>query len=153
MWNNGKGRLPEPSDIVEYIVDFFESKNINSYKDADFSDEKKDLKDLNILVTAGPTREAIDPVRYITNHSSGKMGYAIAQCSLKRGAKVKLISGPVNIPVPFGAEVENVTSAQQMHQKVMESYKDYDILIMVAAVADYRCEEVSQNKIKNLKKK
>ncbi len=76
------------------------------------------------------------------------MGYAIAQCSLKRGAKVKLISGPVNIPVPFGAEVENVTSAQQMHQKVMESYKDYDILIMVAAVADYRCEEVSQNKIK-----
>jgi phosphopantothenoylcysteine decarboxylase/phosphopantothenate--cysteine ligase len=144
----GRGRLPEPSDIVEYIVDFFESKNINSYKDADFSDEKKDLKDLNILVTAGPTREAIDPVRYITNHSSGKMGYAIAQCSLKRGAKVKLISGPVNIPVPFGAEVENVTSAQQMHQKVMESYKDYDILIMVAAVADYRCEEVSQNKIK-----
>lgn len=144
----GKGRLPEPSRIVEFIVNFLKSENTDSQEVAGISGMKKDLKDLNILVTAGPTREAIDPVRYITNPSSGKMGYAIAGCALKRGAKVKLISGPVNIPVPFGAEVENVISAQQMYQKVMESYKEYDVLIMVAAVADYRCEQVSQKKIK-----
>jgi len=143
----GKGRLPEPSDIVKFIVDFFESENagINELKNTNV---KKDLKDLSILVTAGPTREAIDPVRYITNRSSGKMGYAIAECALKRGAKVKIVSGPVNIPVPSGAEVENVISAREMYQKVMESYKDYDVLVMVAAVADYRCEEISQKKIK-----
>jgi len=143
----GKGRLPEPSDIVKFIVDFFESENagINELKNTSV---KKDLKDLSILVTAGPTREAIDPVRYITNRSSGKMGYAIAECALKRGAKVKIVSGPVNIPVPSGAEVENVISAREMYQKVMESYKDYDVLVMVAAVADYRCEEISQKKIK-----
>lgn len=144
----GKGRLPEPSDIVKYIVDFFEAKDINVLKDTYSDSKKKDFKDLNILITAGPTKEAIDPIRYITNHSTGKMGYAIAERALKRGASVKLISGAVNIPVPSGAKVKNITSAQEMYQAVMEDYKDYDILIMVAAVADYRCEEISDSKIK-----
>ena len=144
----GKGRLPEPSDIVKCIDNFLESKDINSFKDTSSDDEKKDFKGLNILITAGPTREAIDPVRYITNHSSGKMGFAIAERALKRSANVKLISGPVNIPEPAGAKIENVTSAQEMYQAVMDRYKDYDILIMVAAVADYRCEKVADTKIK-----
>ncbi|MDQ2084996.1 bifunctional phosphopantothenoylcysteine decarboxylase/phosphopantothenate--cysteine ligase CoaBC [Herbivorax sp. ANBcel31] len=142
----GRGRLPDPSDIIKYIANFFESKNTDSVY------IKKDFKDVKVLITAGPTREAIDPVRYITNYSSGKMGYAIADCAVKRGAKVKLISGPVNISVPFDAKIESVTSAQQMYEAVMKDYKDYDILIMVAAVSDYKCDQVSEKKIKKSQK-
>ncbi len=130
----GKGRLPEPPAIMELITGFFNQKN--------------DLKDMGILITAGPTREPIDPVRYISNHSSGKMGYALAEAAAKRGARVKLVSGPVSIPKPQNIDMVNVETAQQMYEKVMEAYREYDVFIMVAAVADYRCVQVQDQKIK-----
>ncbi|RCX17988.1 phosphopantothenate-cysteine ligase /phosphopantothenoylcysteine decarboxylase [Anaerobacterium chartisolvens] len=131
---HGKGRLPEPRHIVERLVDIL-------LRD-------RDMKDIKVLITAGPTREAIDPVRYISNHSSGKMGYSLAEAALKRGAEVTLVSGPVSIPCPGGAELISVVSAQQMHSEVMKAYARFDMLIMVAAVADYRCAEISPDKIK-----
>ena len=109
---------------------------------------EKDLLGKKILVTAGPTQEAIDPVRYITNHSSGKMGYAIAKAALLRGAEVTLVSGPVNLTVPSGAEVINITSAKEMYDAVMENAENADIIIKAAAVADYRPENIAENKIK-----
>ncbi|WP_265442984.1 bifunctional phosphopantothenoylcysteine decarboxylase/phosphopantothenate--cysteine ligase CoaBC [Acetivibrio straminisolvens] len=131
---NGKGRFPSPEAIVDYV------KGILS--------KKSDYEGLRILVTAGPTREPIDPVRYISNHSSGKMGYAVAKAALERGAFVKLVTGPVNITPPSGAEVVCVTSAIDMYNEVMKSYESFDVLVMVAAVADYRCASVSESKIK-----
>lgn len=131
----GKGRLPEPEAIEAHVMKLFGEK-------------KKDFEGLKVLVTAGPTREAIDPVRYISNHSSGKMGYAVAAAAFERGAEVKLISGPVNLKPPYSMEVVSVTSAQEMFSQVMKNYEDYDIFIMVAAVADYRCASVSDKKIK-----
>ncbi|MBR2916036.1 MAG: bifunctional phosphopantothenoylcysteine decarboxylase/phosphopantothenate--cysteine ligase CoaBC [Clostridia bacterium] len=109
---------------------------------------EKDLLGKKILVTAGPTQEAIDPVRYITNHSSGKMGYAIAKAALLRGAEVTLVSGPVNLTVPSRAEVINITSAKEMYDAVMENAENADIIIKAAAVADYRPENIAENKIK-----
>ncbi len=109
---------------------------------------EKDLLGKKILVTAGPTQEAIDPVRYITNHSSGKMGYAIAKAALLRGAEVTLISGPVNLTPPAEAEVINITSAKEMFDAVMENAENADIIIKAAAVADYRPEKTAENKIK-----
>jgi phosphopantothenoylcysteine decarboxylase / phosphopantothenate---cysteine ligase len=131
---SGKGRLPEPPVIIENI------KNVLV--------QKQDLKGVKVLVTAGPTREAIDPVRYITNHSSGKMGYAVAEAALKRGADVLVVSGPVSIQKPAGLEVIDVTTAQEMYEKVLERYSDFEVMIMVAAVADYRSSAVSNIKIK-----
>lgn len=131
---HGKGRLPEPRMIVENIT------NIIS--------PMEDLKGLKILVTAGPTREPIDPVRYISNHSSGKMGYSVAEAAAERGAVVKLVSGPVKLPQPDNMEVVKVNTAQEMHYEVMKSYSDFDVLIMVAAVADYRCNIIAEKKIK-----
>ena len=130
----GTGRLVEPPVIVEEIEKFLGSP--------------QNLKGRRVLITAGPTEEAIDPVRYITNRSSGKMGYAIAAEALSRGAEVRVISGPVHIELPKGAELIKVKSATEMHHKVMEDYKDFDILIMVAAVADYMCESIEGKKIK-----
>jgi phosphopantothenoylcysteine decarboxylase/phosphopantothenate--cysteine ligase len=101
-----------------------------------------------ILVTAGPTREAIDPVRYISNRSSGKMGYAVAMAALEAGADVSLISGPVNLPEPERVKVTNVSSAAEMHSAVMQKISDTDIFISAAAVADYSLETISQQKIK-----
>jgi phosphopantothenoylcysteine decarboxylase/phosphopantothenate--cysteine ligase len=106
------------------------------------------LKGKTILVTAGPTEEKLDPVRYLTNRSSGKMGYAIAEEAAKRGATVILVSGPTNIQPPSNVQFEQVTSATQMYEKVMEYYKHVDIVIKSAAVADYRPKLVSAEKIK-----
>ncbi len=130
----GKGRLPEPQNIVDAVVEVFQAKN--------------DLAGKRILITAGPTRETIDPVRYISNHSSGKMGYAVAEAAAQRGAYVKVVSGPVNLAKPVGVDIVPVTTALEMHKEVMNNYEDYDILIMVAAVADYRCLETSDQKMK-----
>ncbi len=132
--SSGKGRLPEPIRIYEEIKSQLQTTN--------------DLSGLKVLITAGPTREAIDPVRYITNHSSGKMGYAFAAAAASRGADVKIISGPVNIAPPKGVNVTRVVSAQEMYNEVMELYDDFDIIILVAAVADYRAKYTAENKIK-----
>jgi len=131
---SGKGRLPDPEVIVERILVVLNST--------------KDLEGVNVLITAGPTREAIDPVRYISNHSSGKMGYAIANAACQRGAKVRLVSGPVYLKKPWGVEVTKVVTAQEMFSCVKEYYKDSDIVVFAAAVSDYRCSDVCKNKIK-----
>ena len=131
---SGKGRLPEPPLIVEMAVGILKPR--------------RDLEGLKVLVTAGPTREPIDPVRYLTNHSSGKMGYAVANAALERGAKVLLISGPVSLEKPPGVDFEAVTTAEEMHMAVMNNAEDSDIILMVAAVADYRPSEVSDIKMK-----
>ena len=106
------------------------------------------LSGQHIVLTAGPTREAIDPVRYISNHSSGKMGYALAMKALELGANVTLISGPVNLPEPLGANTIQVQSAVQMHAAVMKIIDQATIFIGCAAVADYRVADVPEQKIK-----
>ena len=131
---DGKGKLPSPEALVEYIT-FTIAK-------------EKDLEGKRVLVNAGPTQEAIDPVRYITNHSSGKMGYAIARIAAMRGASVKLVSGPVNLDTPLGVERINVTSAEDMYKAMADNFDDSDIIIMSAAVADYTPKVFSDNKIK-----
>ena len=131
---SGKGRLPEPAVIVE--------------KAAAMLKPVRDLEGLRIIVTAGPTRENIDPVRYISNYSSGKMGYAIAQAAAERGADVVLISGPVSIDKPEGVDFIPVSTAREMYAAVMENFPDCDVVVMAAAVADYRASEISSLKIK-----
>lgn len=131
----GKGRLEEPEKIIE---------NIRRY----FHQDHPKLSGKKIVVTAGPTREKIDAVRYISNHSSGKMGYAIAEESVKAGAEVILISGPVSIQPPAGVNLIQVESAQQMYEAVMEEYMNADIIIKTAAVADYRPKISYDHKIK-----
>jgi phosphopantothenoylcysteine decarboxylase / phosphopantothenate---cysteine ligase len=132
----GKGRLEEPEKIVETLTEFFTEG------------DKKDLIGKKIIITAGPTREKIDPVRYITNHSSGKMGYAIAEEAVKWGAEVYLISGPVNLQPPRGVHYVPVESAENMYNAVFERFKDVDIVIKTAAVADYRPKSPSAQKVK-----
>jgi phosphopantothenoylcysteine decarboxylase/phosphopantothenate--cysteine ligase len=106
------------------------------------------LKGRHVVVTAGPTREAIDPVRYISNHSSGKQGYAMAAAALAAGARVTLISGPVSEPIPQGVTLVRVESAREMHDACLEAAADCDLFIAVAAVADYRPATVAERKIK-----
>lgn len=130
----GYGRLLPPEDIIKAVC------HRVLY-------QERDLKGKRILVTAGPTQESIDPVRYITNHSSGKMGYSIAEAALNRGAEVVLISGNTDIKPP-NTEFYRVKSAQDMYEKVMEKAVDCDIIIKSAAVADYRPSSVADNKIK-----
>lgn len=130
----GEGKLPDEDVLLDYIR-----------QEIQFD---KDMTGLNVLVTAGPTVEKIDPVRYITNHSSGKMGYAIAENAVKRGANVTLISGPVHIRQPLFASVIPIESAEDMYHAVMEHFDDCDILIKAAAVADYTVKTVSSEKIK-----
>lgn len=130
----GKGRLAEPEKIVQKIVEILTIE--------------QDLKGKIVLVTAGPTREALDPVRFISNRSSGKMGYAIADVALGRGAEVILITGPTNLTPPNKAKVINVESALQMYDAVMSNAQKADVIIMSAAVSDYRPKEVSRQKIK-----
>jgi phosphopantothenoylcysteine decarboxylase/phosphopantothenate--cysteine ligase len=130
----GKGRLAEPEDIVAWVQSFFEQKQLLAGK--------------TVLITAGPTVEAIDPVRYLSNHSSGKMGYALASAALSAGAKVKLISGPVSLTPPSGAEVIRVKSAQEMYDAVLSHIDHVDIVIKAAAVSDYRPKEVLSQKRK-----
>ena len=132
--DTGAGKMPEPEVLLQYIL-----------KEVQY---EKDLKGKKILVTAGPTREAIDPVRYITNHSTGKMGYAIAKRAMLRGADVTLVSGPVALnPVPF-VKMVPVTTAQDMFEAVSGGFPEQDILIKAAAVADYRPSNVSDEKVK-----
>ena len=130
----GKGKLPEPEQLVEVCLHALA--------------HEKDLTGKRVLVTAGPTREAIDPVRYITNHSSGKMGYAIARAAARRGAAVTLVSGPVDLPAPAYMEVVPIVSAQEMYDAVTSRADAMDIIIKAAAVADYRPAAVADNKIK-----
>ncbi|QIQ20313.1 bifunctional phosphopantothenoylcysteine decarboxylase/phosphopantothenate--cysteine ligase CoaBC [Zophobihabitans entericus] len=130
----GPGRMIEPACIVQHIQDLLVSTN--------------KLSHLDIVITAGPTREALDPVRYITNHSSGKMGFAIAQAAAALGAKVTLVTGPVNLPTPPRVMRINVESALEMQEKVMEHATQADIFIACAAVADYRAENIARDKIK-----
>lgn len=130
----GEGKLPDEEILLEYIR-----------QEIQFP---KDMKGLNVLVTAGPTIEKIDPVRYITNHSSGKMGYSIAEIAAKRGANVTLISGKTHIKPPVFANVVYVESAEDMYHAVMNRLSDCDILIKSAAVADYTIEKASEEKIK-----
>ena len=149
----GKGRLPEPKKIVDDILDMMTVYSPLEKGCTETSRINKNLEGVKILVTAGPTREAIDPVRYISNHSSGKMGYAIAKAASKRGAYVKLISGPVNIEVPDCVDVVNVVTAEEMYQQALNLHKNFDVIIMSAAVSDYKCACVSSSKLKKSNEK
>ena len=108
----------------------------------------KPLKNKRVLITAGPTQEAIDPVRYITNHSSGKMGYALAKRAFELGAKLTLITGPTNLDFPYGVKVIQIKSASEMFETVKSKYQKQDYIIKAAAVGDYRVKEIAQDKIK-----
>lgn len=132
--DTGAGKMPEPETLLEYIL-----------KEAAF---QKDLAGKKLLVTAGPTQEAIDPVRCLTNHSSGKMGYAIAKMAMLRGAEVTLVSGPTAIEPPLFVKVVPVTSARDMFKAVTGLSDEQDIIIKAAAVADYRPKQVSKDKVK-----
>lgn len=132
--DTGAGKMPEPETLLEYIL-----------KEAAF---QKDLASKKLLVTAGPTQEAIDPVRCLTNHSSGKMGYAIAKMAMLRGAEVTLVSGPTAIEPPLFVKVVPVTSARDMFEAVTGLSDEQDIIIKAAAVADYRPKQVSEDKVK-----
>ncbi|MFW0967509.1 MAG: bifunctional phosphopantothenoylcysteine decarboxylase/phosphopantothenate--cysteine ligase CoaBC [Thermacetogeniaceae bacterium] len=131
---SGKGRLPDPEQIVAFVEQILSAN--------------QDLKDRKVLVTAGPTREHIDPVRFITNHSSGKMGFALARRAKNRGAQVTLVSGPTTIKPPDGVRVIAVETAQEMFEVVKDLFTDMDIVIKAAAVADYRPKVKESQKIK-----
>ena len=130
----GKGKLPEPEELVQYILRAIALP--------------KDLAGKKVLVTAGPTQEALDPVRFLTNHSSGKMGYAIAKMAMLRGAQVTLVTGPTAIAPPPFVEVISITSAQQMFEAVAAEAPTADFIFKAAAVADYTPSEVSDEKMK-----
>ncbi len=130
----GRGRLADLELIIKKIEELLIRRT--------------DLKDITVLVTAGPTVEPLDPVRYLTNRSSGKMGYAVCEAALERGAKVVLVSGPVSLAPPKGAEVVRVETAQEMYKAVLEHFDSAGIVVKAAAVADYRPKEVSASKIK-----
>ena len=132
--DTGAGKMPEPKELMEHIL-------------LELAYEK-DLAGKRVLVTAGPTREAIDPVRYITNYSTGKMGYAIAQAAIWRGAQVTLVSGPVDLAPPLGAKLVPVSSARDMFEAVAAAAGDQDAVIKAAAVADYRPVHVGTEKTK-----
>ena len=136
----GYGRMVEPDDIVSELSALVSTNSTNSLKPL--------FAGKNIMITAGPTREALDPVRYITNHSSGKMGYAIAQAARDMGANVTLVSGPVNLTEPADIQCNQVVSAQNMLDAVMEGIASQDIFIACAAVADFRLAEVPTHKVK-----
>ena len=130
----GSGKLPEPEVLCEEIYRVIA--------------QEKDLQGLHITVTAGPTQESLDPVRFLTNHSSGKMGYAIAREAMLRGADVTLISGPVALKAPLGVKLVNITTAQEMLEGVQAALPQTDVLVMAAAVADYRPAVVADQKMK-----
>ena len=132
--DTGAGKMPEPEVLLQYIL-----KEI-AYE--------HDLKDKSVLITAGPTQEAIDPVRYITNHSTGTMGYALAKAAMQRGAKVTLVSGPVALAAPLFVEKVDVTSAKDMFEAVKERAESQNIIIKSAAVADFTPKSVAEEKIK-----
>ena len=132
--DTGAGKMPEPALLLEYIL-----------RDTAY---EKDMEGLNVLVTAGPTQEPVDPVRYITNHSTGKMGYAIARVCMRRGANVTLVSGPSMLEPPQFIDFVPVTTAKEMFNQVTERSAGQDIIIKAAAVADYRPKNISSEKVK-----
>lgn len=129
----GLGRMLEPAELVEKIIPLLQTGN---------------LQGLSILISAGPTREPIDPVRYLSNRSSGKMGYALAKAAQEQGASVTLVSGPVNLTVPAGVSVSRVETAKQMYEAVLQNAVSHNIYIGTAAVADYTPASISAEKIK-----
>lgn len=135
----GAGRMMEPLELISAL------------EQANTSPSAGNWQDKQVLITAGPTREAIDPVRYLSNHSSGKMGFALAAAAAAAGAKVQLIAGPVALATPEGVERIDVQSAQQMHAAVMSHVSSADVFIGCAAVADYRVAEVAEQKMKKTK--
>jgi phosphopantothenoylcysteine decarboxylase / phosphopantothenate---cysteine ligase len=135
----GKGRLAEPEELLDSVHVYFQEKNEES---------SLTLSGKKVMVTAGPTREELDPVRYFTNHSSGKMGYAIAAAAKKLGADVTLVTGPTSLEVPSGIKVERVTSAKEMFDQALSLYTEQDVVIKCAAVADYTPVTVHSNKFK-----
>ncbi len=130
---NGKGKLVAVDEIVEVILDALEEKQLSKKK---------------ILISAGPTQEALDPVRFITNHSTGKMGYALAKQASRMGAEVTLVSGPSQLKAPLNTTLINVTSSQDMANVILAQAPNFDYIIMSAAVADYRPQNVASQKIK-----
>lgn len=132
--DNGKGKLCDLTDILHYVDTYFQQND--------------SLKGKHVLITAGPTQEALDPVRYLTNHSSGKMGYSLAQAALDMGAEVTLISGPVQLTPPTGVHFYPVTTAMEMFEAVRTHSAQADFIIKAAAVGDYRPVHVSEQKIK-----
>ena len=130
----GAGKMPEPETLLEWILQEIACE--------------KDLSGKKILITAGPTQESLDPVRYLTNHSTGKMGYALAKCAARRGAEVTLVTGPTALPPPLFAETVPVTTAEEMYQAVTSRAAQQDAVIMAAAVADYRPTEIAAEKQK-----
>ena len=130
----GAGRLPEPEEIEDAIASLIETDRY--------------LNGRHVVITAGATQEEIDPVRYITNHSTGKMGYALAKEARNAGARVTLISGKTNLPKPYGVDVVNVTSAADMAKSVIDNFENADVVIMSAAVADYTPIKKAEQKIK-----
>ena len=132
--DTGAGKMPEPELLLEYILQEIACE--------------KDMQGLNVLVTAGPTQEAADPVRYLTNHSTGKMGYAIATVCARRGASVTLVSGPTALKKPQFVRTVEITTAKEMFEAVTERAAEQDIIVKAAAVADYRPKSVSSEKMK-----
>lgn len=132
----GKGRLEEPEIIVEHVKTFF------------VQNKQQFLQGKTVLISAGPTREKIDPVRYLSNYSSGKMGYAIAEVAQHLGANVILISGPVSLKPPVGVQIIRVESAEEMYEAVLQYFDEADIVIKSAAVSDYRPKKIFQQKMK-----
>jgi phosphopantothenoylcysteine decarboxylase/phosphopantothenate--cysteine ligase len=129
----GKGKMLEPAQILEAALDALTAKDLNG---------------TTVLVTAGPTREEIDPVRFVSNHSSGKMGYALARAARQRGARVILVSGPTALEQPWGVELVAVESAEEMRDAVLARAGECDVVIKAAAVADYRPRERAGDKVK-----
>ena len=130
---HGPGRMSEPSVIASRVL-----RSLGP----------RDLSGMNVLVTAGPTIEDLDPVRFLGNRSTGRMGFAIAEQAIARGATVTLVTGPVELATPRGAERVDVRSAVSMHQEVLSRAEHMDVVVMAAAVADYRPEQTSKDKIK-----
>lgn len=130
----GKGKMAEPEDLLETVLHAIS--------------REKDMDGLRVLVTAGPTREALDPVRFLTNHSTGKMGYAVARMAAARGARVTLVSGPTELKAPAYVDVIPVVSARDMFEAVTSRYAEQDLIIKAAAVADYRPQTCADEKLK-----
>jgi phosphopantothenoylcysteine decarboxylase/phosphopantothenate--cysteine ligase len=131
--DEGEGRMPDPPVIVEHVKQLLQLKDLSGKK---------------FLITAGPTREPIDPVRFVSNRSSGKMGYALAEAAQKRGAVVTLVSGPTSLRVPPGVDIASVTTAQEMYRAVLDRMDGQDVIIKAAAVADYAPADPVEQKIK-----
>lgn len=145
----GYGRMSEPEDIVTFVANYLAERANNEEINGEQINQPPSLfAGKKIMITAGPTREALDPVRYISNHSSGKMGYAIAEAAEKMGAEVTLVSGPVSISPPANIKLVSVISAQEMHDAVMAHIQTQDIFIGCAAVADFKLADIPRHKLK-----